>query len=110
MKDIVNQIYKSNEEYFINLAKSAIAMDLGIATMDNLVYLKQHNYSYFIIERRNVSKLYKEEFSDIKETGISYETKSKQTIYLKKIEEENYTRVLVYSLRKMKKRMALLAG
>jgi transposase len=103
MKDIVNQVYESNEEYLLNLTKPAIAMDRGIATKDNLDYLKQHNYSYFIIERRNTTKLYKEEFSDIKETGISYETKSKQTIYLKRIEEENCTRVLVYSPQKMKK-------
>ena len=107
MKDIITQLYDSSEDYLVYLEKPAIAMDKGIATKENLDYLKQHNYSYFIIERRNVINLYKEEFSDIQETGTAYETRSKQTIYLKRIDEENCTRVLVYSPRKMEKESAI---
>ena len=107
MKDMITQLYDSEEDYLVYLEKPAIAMDRGIATKENLTYLKQNNYSYFIIERRNVTNHYKEEFSDIQETGIAYKTRSKQTIYLKRLEEENCTRVLVYSPRKMKKESAM---
>ena len=72
--------------------KPAIAMDRGIATKENLDYLKQNGYSYFIIERRDVTKLYKEEFSDIQEAGTEHITKSKQKVYLKRIDEDNCTK------------------
>jgi len=108
MKDIITQLYDSSEDFLVYLEKPAIAMDRGIATRENLDYLKQHNYSYFIIERSNVTNLYKEEFSDIKETGKAYKTRSKQTIYLKRIDEESCTRVLVYSPRKMEKESAII--
>jgi len=39
-------------------------MDRGIATSDNIKYLKGKGYSYFVIQRRNSVKDFKEEFSD----------------------------------------------
>ena len=108
MQEIIAQIYDSNEDYLVYLEKPAIAMDRGIATKANLDYLKQNGYSYFIIERRDVTKLYKEEFSDIQEAGIEHTTKSKQQVYLKRIDEENCTRVLVYSPRRKEKESAII--
>jgi len=103
LTDILEKIYESSGNIIDKIEKPAIAMDRGIATKENLAYLKENNYSYFIIERREVSKLYKEEFSDIKETGLAYETKSKQTVYLEKNRLDNCSRVLVYSPMKEKK-------
>jgi transposase len=83
LKEILNKLYEPSNNIFDIIEKPSIAMDRGIATKDNVSYLKENNYSYFIIERREVSKLYKEEFSDIKETGIAYETKPNRQYILK---------------------------
>jgi hypothetical protein len=41
-----------------------------IATIDNIKLLKKANYSYIVIERISVEKLYEKEFETVKETFI----------------------------------------
>ena len=98
-----NDMYKFSE-------KPAIAMDRGIATDDNINYLKRNGYSYFVIERKQVAKLYENEFSTIETDGICYETSSKQTVYLKSVQAEDYTRVLVYSKGKEMKELSMIGS
>jgi len=108
LKDILNSLYHSTDDYLLYLEKPAIVMDRGIATKENVSYLKQEGYSYFIIERREATKQYKAEFSDICTTGITHDTRSKQTVYLKTIDIEEGTRVLVYSPMKDKKESGII--
>ena len=108
LKEILNKLYEPSNNVFDKIQKPSIAMDRGIATKENVSYLKENNYSYFIIERREVSKLYKEEFSDIKETGLAYKTKSNQTVYIKRIDMDNCSRILVYSPMKEKKESSMI--
>ncbi len=103
LKEILEKVYEPTDNIIDKIEKPSIAMDRGIATKDNLAYLKENNYSYFIIERREVSKLYQEEFSDIIETGLAYQTKSKQTVYMKRVDLENCSRILVHSPMKKNK-------
>ena len=93
----LKQLYSESNSLFDYLERPAIAMDRGIATKENLEYLKSNKYSYFVIERNNVTTLYKEEFSTIKEEGKRHETASGQIVYLKRQDEKDQTRVLVYS-------------
>lgn len=108
LKAILESIYATRSDVLTYLEKPAIVMDRGIATKENVSYLKQESYSYFIIERREVAKQYKDEFADICETGQVYKTKSKQEVYLKRIDLESRTRVLVYSHMKGEKESAMI--
>jgi len=108
LQEILNTLYHSTDDCLVYLEKPAIVMDRGIATKENVSYLKQEGYSYFIIERRDVTRQYKTEFSDICTTGVIYETKSKQKVYLKTIDIKEGTRVLVYSEKKKIKESGII--
>ncbi|MEA2096072.1 MAG: IS1634 family transposase [Candidatus Cloacimonadota bacterium] len=108
LKATLNKIYSSSDNLLDYLEKPSIAMDRGIATKDNIQYLKDNNYSYFIIERRDAARDYKEEFSNIIQEGKKYKTRSGQTIYLKKKNEKDCVRVLVYSVMKSQKEDSII--
>ena len=104
----LKKLYSESNSLFDYLERPSIAMDRGIATKENLEYLKSNKYSYFVIERKNVTTLYKAEFSTIKEEGKKHETASGQIVYLKRQDEKDQTRVLVYSEGKAQKERAII--
>ena len=108
LEETLNKVYSDSYTLFDYLKKPSIAMDRGIATKENIQYLKDNGYSYFVIERRDVAKQYKEEFSNIIKEGKKYKTSSGQTIYLKRQQEKDCTRVLVYSEMKAKKEDSII--
>ncbi|MEA1972147.1 MAG: IS1634 family transposase [Candidatus Cloacimonadota bacterium] len=86
----------------------SIIMDRGIATKKNIDFLKENGYSYFVVERRNVTKNYKQEFSQKDELFTKYQTSDKKDVYMKKMEEKDFDRVLVYSEGKAKKEESII--
>jgi len=80
-----------------------IIMDRGIATKDNLKLLQAGGYPYTIIERRPVEKEYEAEFQSSRETFEKLECPDpsgqtrKKAIYVKRIDMEDTSRVLVFS-------------
>ena len=107
LKDILYELYESEDDIITKLTKPAIVMDRGIATKENIAYLKEKSYAYFVIERRNQVEDYREEFSDI-ESFEMHKTKDEAPLYLKKVESEEYTRVLVYSEGKESKERSIV--
>jgi hypothetical protein len=103
--EILTKIFANINSHVIQPSIS-IAMDRGIATAENLTYLKENNYSYFIIERRETVKDYKEEFT-FKKDFTKYELKQENNVYLKKIEKENCSQVLVFSEGREQKEKAI---
>jgi len=108
LEETLQKIYGEADDFFSYMEKPAIAMDKGIATKDNITYLKENGYSYFVIERKQVATLYKKEFSTIKTDGKCHSTASNQTVYLKRQQTEEATRILVYSEEKAKKEQSMI--
>lgn len=103
LKEVLEDLIK-NEESSLIKTRSTIAMDRGIATADNLKLLKELNYPYVIIERRDISKQYISEFKEHKSTFTEIKDSKKQSVYIKKKPlETGGSRVLCLSeMRKIK--------
>jgi len=106
--DMITKVFDENDLGGLFNPKISIAMDRGIATADNISYLKANNLSYFVVERRETVKDFEEEFSQ-KSDFKEHETYRKEKVYLKKIENETSTQVLVYSVGKEKKEQSIVA-
>lgn len=107
LEDILNKVIKKSHSDVVKAPRYSIIIDRGIATSANIDYLKKNNYSYFVIERRNSVKDYKKEFSE-KSSFTSYPVSNKNTIHLRKIEQDDNIQVLVYSSGKEKKERAIM--
>lgn len=105
---IENVIENYDVETITSLKKYTILMDRGIATTENVNYLKENNLSYFVVERRNAVNLYKEHFENKNDFNI-YQTSEKDQVFLKKIAHENGTDLLVYSTGKDRKEQAMVS-
>jgi len=97
---------KDSEDLIDRVSTPAIVMDRGIATQENLSWLEQEGYHYFVIERRNEVKEFTEEFSTLAGFTESYD-QHKGRLYLKKLERDNRTKVLVYSEAKAEKERSM---
>ncbi len=115
---VFSQIYKGNQsepetlDTVLNrldedgqtlLFKPTLVMDRGIATKANLDLLKERNFPYVVIERRNAEKEYREEFEQARDTFEVINTASQQRSYLKEVPADEGTRVLVFSEEKKAK-------
>jgi len=107
LQDILAEVYENQDSLLTEMMKPAIIMDRGIATKSNMAYLHENDYSYFVIERRNEVTDYEKEFAD-KDKFTSYEVSGKGEICLRKIVDEDCTRVLVHSSGKKKKEDAII--
>ncbi len=109
---VFSQIYKGNqsepetldtvlnrldEDGQMLLFRPTLVMDRGIATKSNLDLLKERNFPYVVIERRNAEKEYREEFEQARDEFEVINSSSQQRIYLKEVPAEEGTRVLVFS-------------
>ena len=80
LKEILNETGLSQELY-----KPALAMDRGIATAENIQFLKDQGFGYTLIERADKSSEYLDEFSEL--DGFEQITDSQgQTVHLKKLD------------------------
>jgi hypothetical protein len=109
LQETLKKIFSKSQSAAVKPKKCSIIMDRGIATAENIAYLKENKYSYFIVERKNVVKDYKQEFTE-KEGFTEYKTSNSDKVFLKKIEEDNCTKLLVYSTGKDRKEKAIIGN
>jgi len=107
LQEILYNVYESQDNFLTELMKPAIIMDRGIATKDNIAYLQDNEYSYFIIERRNEVTDFEKEFAE-KNKFTFYEVSGKGEIYLRQISDDDCVRVLVISSGRKKKETAMV--
>lgn len=96
LKIVIEELLNNREDFLSELIKPSIVMDRGIATKENIAYLTENDYSYFVVERRNSVRDYRDDFKNI-ENFENYKGSGKEQIYLKKLIEGNLAKVLVYS-------------
>ena len=106
LEDILNKL-QNDEDKSLFINKSTIVMDRGIATKDNIDLIKERKFPYIIIERRAVEKDYVDEFENAKETFNKIENSKGDTVYVKKIDIENGSRVLCLSEKREQKENAM---
>jgi transposase len=81
-----------------------LAMDRGIATKENLVLIREHNFPFTVIERADIARQFKHEFQAMDDFTQIKDSKG-QAIHLKKLKEEN--KVLCISESKAEKEQAM---
>ncbi len=109
LEETLKKIFSKSQSSAVKPERCSIIMDRGIATTENIAYLKKHKYSYFVVERKNVVKDYKQEFTE-REGFTEYKTSDSDKVFLKKIEEENCTKLLVFSTGKDRKEKAIIGN
>jgi transposase len=62
MKDMIERVQTTLRGEQETLFKPTIAMDRGIATAENIEYLREHGYPYVVIRREDGSDAYREQF------------------------------------------------
>ena len=67
--------------------RPVLAMDRGIATKENIDFIKKHNFPYTVIQRADKSKKFEDEFKKL-EGFIEIKDSKDQTIHLKRIGNE----------------------
>lgn len=107
LPEILSAIYEEQEDLIDRLALPAVIMDRGIATHKNLEYMKKKRYNYFVIERRDTVKDFKNEFQDLASFEETLDNNNSK-LYLKKMSlAEDLTKVLVYSVAKSLKEIGI---
>lgn len=114
LKDVIKQLEKDLHGNQISLIKPTLAMDRGIATIDNIELISKEGYPYVVIERSDIANEYSEEFKSAKKDFEILDTSHKSPygdvnhVYVKKIEHTEKTcRVLCLSEGKEKKEVAI---
>ena len=96
LKEVMEEVRCNQEDIIDRLAHPMVVMDRGIATKDNIAWLKAEGYTYFVIERRNAVNDFREEFRSM-EGFVESRDRQNGKLYLKKATESDLTRILVYS-------------
>ncbi len=109
LEETLKKIFSKSQSAVVKPKKCSIIMDRGIATKDNIAYLRKEKYSYFVVERKNTVKNYKQEFTE-REGFTEYKTSNLDKVFLKKIEEEKCTKLLVFSTGKDRKEKAIIGN
>lgn len=107
LQEVLKEVfgYRQNLDEFIQ--KPSIIMDRGIATSENLSFLKQEGYSYFIVERKNQVKEFTLDFDDLSQFE-EFKDKNNQSIYIKRVIKQDSVNVLVHSTGKYKKEKSIV--
>lgn len=108
LKEILFEIHGSYDDLFDMMAEPSIVMDRGIATKENIEYLKEHGYSYFVVERRNEVKDFAPQFSDLSDFE-SHPVSGNNYVHLKKQSQADTVKVLVYSTGKAHKEQEIMS-
>jgi transposase len=97
LEEILNRLEKDCGKAGNLFFKPTIVMDRGIAVQNNLKMLQEKQYHYVVIERRQAEKEYREEFEQAREQFELVKTGTGNHVYLKKLANDQGTRVLVFS-------------
>lgn len=96
LKDILEKVYEDQDDLIDRLTLPSVIMDRGIATKDNIEYLREKKYTYFVIERRNAVNDFKDEFHSLSGFEESLDSNNSK-LYMKKVSQPDLSKVLVYS-------------
>jgi len=93
----------------LNYVKPTMIMDRGIATAENIKHLEENGYPYVVIERRAAEKDYIKEYENNFEEfeEVKPQDDEEEKVYVKKITEENKSKVLCLSRRKGNKEASI---
>jgi transposase len=100
----------------IPMFKPTVAMDRGIATEDNVAWLRENGYHYIVIRREDGNEEYREQFEDERDTfAIVSSGKSiygdENNVYVRKEPvSEDMCRILCISEGKARKEKAIYEG
>ncbi len=108
LKEVMEEVRNNQEDMIDRLAQPMVVMDRGIATKDNIEWLKAEGYTYFVIERRNAVNDFREEFRSM-EGFVESRDRQNGKLYLKKAIEGDLTRILVYSEAKALKERGMVS-
>lgn len=108
LKEVMEEVRDHQEDLIDRLAYPMVVMDRGIATKENIAWLSEEGYTYFVIERRNAVNDFRKEFSNL-EGFTESQDKKKGKLYLKKATDNNLTRILVYSEAKALKERGMVS-
>lgn len=108
LQEVMSEVRNNQEDMIDRLAQPMVVMDRGIATQDNLAWLKEEGYTYFVVERRNAVNDFREEFTSM-EGFVESRDRQNGKLYLKKVTENDLTRVLVYSESKALKERGMVS-
>lgn len=108
LKEVMAEVWNNQEDIIDRLVQPMVVMDRGIATKENIAWLKEEGYTYFLIERRNAVKDFREEFTSMQDFSISRD-RNDASLYMKKVIENDLTRVLVYSEAKALKERGMVS-
>ena len=106
LPEVLSQLFNNSDDIRDQIIKPSLVMDRGIATKENIDYMKANGYSYFIIERRDTVSDFALEF-DSDEDFEEYSASGNERIYLRKINKDGTVFVLVRSTGKTKKEQAI---
>ncbi|MDP2172760.1 MAG: IS1634 family transposase [Candidatus Cloacimonadaceae bacterium] len=108
LQEVMDEVRNNQEDLIDRLAQPMVVMDRGIATKDNIAWLKEQGYTYFVIERRSAVNDFREEFMSM-EGFVESRDRQNGKLYLKKASENDLTRILVYSEAKALKERGMVS-
>lgn len=118
LKDVLEQLAGEMHQLMLG-QRPTLIMDRGIATSANLALIKAAKYEYTVIERAPTEKEYGAEYKELKDL-LDKDASAEQlgaegwqrvredaTVYVRKTTKADCTRVLVFSLKKEAKELAM---
>lgn len=118
LKDVLEQLDSEMQQLTLD-QRPTLIMDRGIATSANLALIKEAHYEYTVIERAPTEKEYGVEYKELKGL-LDKESSAEQllaegwqrvredaTVYVRQSAKADCTRVLVFSLKKEAKELAM---
>jgi transposase len=102
--DTFQQIVGELEKHMLQKIKATIVMDAGIATKENIEWLKEHGYSYIVVNRGKTS--FGVDFKDM--SIIKEDVKKGIKIEVKRCEQQDEVYLLVKSERKRLKEASMM--
>jgi len=107
LREVMEELRNKQEDLVDRIAQPMVVMDRGIATKDNIAWLKEDGYTYFVIERRNAVNDFRDDFQSM-EGFVDSSCKQKGRLLLKKTTDKGLTRILVYSEAKAHKERSMV--
>jgi len=86
-----------------------VVVDGGIATDDNLKYLREKGYHYLVAAKRQSRNKFFHDFCDVDSFSIVPEREKKEPVFVKRLERNNELLVLCRSDRRREKENAILS-
>ena len=114
MEDIMERLYSRMYGNQLHMVKPTVAMDRGIATDDNVKWLRENGYHYIVIKREDNNEEYRQDFESrrtsfelVSSNKSIYGEESNVYIHKELVNENEMCRILCYSEGKERKEKAI---